>query len=108
MILARIIDLSGTNVLVAQIVENEQRDDMTPLEEAHAYHRLVEDLGGDVELAATKLGKMPWRITERTCRKSRRALRLRRRQHDRLLLRRPQHLPWGAPHHPVGSGRFWG
>jgi hypothetical protein len=35
----------------------------------------------------------------------RRALRLRRRQHDRLLLRRPQHLPRRAPHHPIGLRR---
>ena len=67
MILARVLDLTGTDVLVGQIVENDQREPMSPLEEAHAYQRLVEELGGDVELAAKKLGKMPWRITERTC-----------------------------------------
>jgi ParB family transcriptional regulator, chromosome partitioning protein len=67
-ILARVLDdISEVDVLVAQIVENTQRADMTPLEEGRAYQRLVDQLGGDVELVAKKLGKMPWRITERTC-----------------------------------------
>jgi hypothetical protein len=40
-----------------------------------------------------------------SARSSRRALRLRWRQHDRLLLRHPQHLPRGASHHPIGLRR---
>jgi hypothetical protein len=34
----------------------------------------------------------------------RRALRLSRRQHDRLLFRRSRDLPCGASHHPIGVG----
>jgi ParB family chromosome partitioning protein len=57
--------LEGANILIAQIVENAQRQDMTPLEEADAYQRVVEQLG-DVELAAKRLGKSTFRVTERT------------------------------------------
>jgi ParB family chromosome partitioning protein len=66
MILARVLDLTGTDVLVTQIIENAAREPMTALEEAHAYQRLVDELGGDVEAAAKALGKVPFRITERT------------------------------------------
>lgn len=67
LILARIIELSGADVLVHQIVENAQRADMTPLEEARAYQRLVDDLAGNIELAAKRLGKPKFRLTERLC-----------------------------------------
>jgi ParB family chromosome partitioning protein len=66
-IAALVTELSADDVLAVQIIENLQREDMTVLEEAHAYQRLVAECGGDVDLAAKKLGKAPWRITERTC-----------------------------------------
>lgn len=67
LILARIVDIAGTDVLVQQIVENAQRADMTPLEEAHAYQRLVDDLDGNIELAAQRLGKPGFRLSGRLC-----------------------------------------
>lgn len=64
---AIVVDLDAAAIRVAQIVENTQRKDMTPLEEAHAYQALVDELGGDVDAAAKKLGMQSWRVTERTC-----------------------------------------
>jgi ParB family transcriptional regulator, chromosome partitioning protein len=64
---AIITDLSADDVLAVQIIENLQREDMSALEEANAYQRLIDECGGDVEVAAKKLGKMSWRLTERTC-----------------------------------------
>ena len=51
---------------ILAIVENLQRADLTPLEEARAYQRII-DTGATVEELAHRLGlKQPWRITERT------------------------------------------
>jgi len=54
-------------VLDHQIIENVQRQAMTPLEEARAYQRRLDQLGGDHAELARRLGlKQAWRITERT------------------------------------------
>jgi ParB family chromosome partitioning protein len=61
-------DLSDADILNAQIIENIQRQPMSPLEEAVAYQRAVDRNGGDIALTAKRLGmKQAWRITERTC-----------------------------------------
>jgi ParB family chromosome partitioning protein len=52
---------------VLAIVENLQREDISPLEEAHAYQRMLDQYALTVEELAAKLGlRQPWRITERT------------------------------------------
>jgi ParB family chromosome partitioning protein len=49
----------------AAIIENLQRKDITPLEEAHAFQKRL-DAGVPLEELARRLGKAPHRITERT------------------------------------------
>ena len=65
-ILGIVRDMVPSDVFVAQIVENLQRRDISPLEEAVAYQRLVDEMGGDINAAATRIGIMAYRITERT------------------------------------------
>jgi ParB family chromosome partitioning protein len=48
---------SGESTLVEALVENVQRQDLTPLEEAHAYRQLLEDTGMSQEQLATRVGK---------------------------------------------------
>jgi ParB family chromosome partitioning protein len=48
---------SGESTLVEALVENVQRQDLTPLEEAHAYKQLLEDTGMNQEQLATRVGK---------------------------------------------------
>lgn len=63
---AEVVDMVPADVRIAQIVENLQRQSMTPLEEAAAYQREL-DGGMTVASLAARLGlKQPWRITERT------------------------------------------
>src|SRR5579871_2375454 len=58
--------MSNLDVMVEAIVENNVRRDVTPLEEAIAYQRCLDE-GLSVEELAEKLGfKQAWRITERT------------------------------------------
>lgn len=54
------------DVRVKQIIENDQRQDVTPLEQARSYQTLMDETGWSVEQLAARLGKAPWRITERT------------------------------------------
>jgi ParB family transcriptional regulator, chromosome partitioning protein len=62
---AVIIYASAEQARIASIVENLQRVDITPLEEAHAYQQML-DAGLTVCELAKRLGlKQPWRITER-------------------------------------------
>lgn len=49
--------LTDVQVLEAQLVENVQRDDIHPLEEAEAYQRLVDTAGYTVEMLAAKVGR---------------------------------------------------
>ncbi len=48
---------SGRSTLVEALVENVQRQDLTPLEEAHAYQQLLENYGMSQEDVATRVGK---------------------------------------------------
>lgn len=47
----------GDSTLVEALVENVQRRDLTPLEEAHAYKQLLEDYGMTQEKVADRVGK---------------------------------------------------
>ena len=48
---------SGQTTLVEALVENVQRQDLTPLEEAHAYKQLLENTGMSQEQVAERVGK---------------------------------------------------
>lgn len=47
----------GDSTLVEALVENVQRQDLTPLEEAHAYRQLLENYGMSQEQVADRVGK---------------------------------------------------
>jgi len=55
-----------TTVRVMQIIENDQRQDVTPLEQARSYQALMDSTGWTVEELGARIGKAPHRITERT------------------------------------------
>ena len=48
---------TGDTTLVEALVENVQREDLTPLEEAHAYKQLLENTGMNQEQIAKRVGK---------------------------------------------------
>lgn len=48
---------TGETTLVAALIENVQRQDLTPLEEAHAYKQLLENTGMSQEQVADQVGK---------------------------------------------------
>jgi len=48
---------SGHSSLIEALIENVQRQDLTPLEEAHAYKQLLEDTGMNQEQVAERVGK---------------------------------------------------
>ena len=48
---------TGDSTLVEALVENVQRQDLTPLEEAHAYQELLENYGMTQEQVASRVGK---------------------------------------------------
>jgi len=50
-------DLSDRDTLEVALVENLQREDLTPLEEAEAYRRLMEEFGHTQEVLAKAVGK---------------------------------------------------
>ncbi len=50
-------DLDDISVLKIQTIENMQREDVHPLDEAEGYHRLIEKAGYDVEVLAEEVGK---------------------------------------------------
>lgn len=49
--------VSDAEMLEMSIVENIQRENLNPMEEADAYHRLISDFGLTQEQAATRVGK---------------------------------------------------
>jgi ParB family chromosome partitioning protein len=48
---------TGETTLVEALIENVQRQDLTPLEEAHAYKQLLENTGMNQEQVAERVGK---------------------------------------------------
>lgn len=50
-------EISDSEMLEMSIVENIQRENLNPMEEAHAYHRLIEEFGLTQEQAAQRVGK---------------------------------------------------
>jgi ParB family chromosome partitioning protein len=50
-------EATGTHTLIEAIVENVQRADLSPLEEARAYHRLLEEYGMSQDQIAGRVGK---------------------------------------------------
>lgn len=63
---AEIVDASDEQVAIEAIAENLQRRNVTPLEEAFAYKRAMDEFGMTVEELARKLGIcQPRRIAER-------------------------------------------
>ena len=48
---------TGQTTLVEALIENVQRQDLTPLEEAHAYKQLLENTGMNQEQIAERVGK---------------------------------------------------
>ncbi len=55
-----------TTIRVMQIIENDQRQDVTPLEQARSYQALMDSTGWTVEELGARIGKAPHLITERT------------------------------------------
>jgi ParB family chromosome partitioning protein len=49
--------VSDTEMLEMSIVENIQRENLNPMEESEAYHRLIEEFGLTQEQAAVRVGK---------------------------------------------------
>lgn len=52
-------NLTDHQALQIQIIENLQRRDIHPLDEAHGYQRLLDDIGMTVKQIAEKVGKSP-------------------------------------------------
>ena len=53
-------------IAVRQIVENDQRADVPPLEQARSYQALMDKMGWTAAELGARIGKAPHRITERT------------------------------------------
>src|ERR1019366_6101258 len=63
---ANLIDITDSERDILAIVENLQREGITPLEEGRAFQKVI-DSGVTAEELAHRLGlKQPWRITDRT------------------------------------------
>ncbi|HET9525260.1 MAG TPA: ParB/RepB/Spo0J family partition protein [Pyrinomonadaceae bacterium] len=50
-------DVADQNLLEIALIENIQREDLNPIEEAHAYKRLIENVGLTQEALATRVGR---------------------------------------------------
>jgi ParB/RepB/Spo0J family partition protein len=58
-------ELDDAATLKIQIIENLQREDVHPLDEADGYARLIKEGGYEVELVAQELGKSPSYVYQR-------------------------------------------
>jgi ParB/RepB/Spo0J family partition protein len=64
---AIVIDPPDTaDVRVKQIIENDQRADVPPLEQARSYQALMDEMGWTPVELGQRIGKAPHRVTERT------------------------------------------
>ena len=64
---AEVVEIDDQAAAEQAIVENLQRVDISPLEEAAAYQNMLDRYGYTVEQLAKRIGmKQPWRISERT------------------------------------------
>jgi ParB/RepB/Spo0J family partition protein len=54
------------DVRVKQIIENDQRADVPPLEQARSYQALMDEMGWTPAELGARIGKAAWRIAERT------------------------------------------
>lgn len=60
-------EMGDAEMMIDAIIENDQRVDVSPMEQAIAYQKAMDQLGMTVEELAKKLGILqPWRIVERT------------------------------------------
>ncbi|GAA0437043.1 stage 0 sporulation protein Spo0J [Lentibacillus halophilus] len=50
-------DLTDEKMMEVALLENLQREDLTPIEEAHAYHNLMNELGVTQDTLSKRLGK---------------------------------------------------
>ena len=62
---ARIVDISDSETILWQLVENSQRLDVHPYEEAHGFQRLLDMPGYDVATLVEKSGKSPAHVYAR-------------------------------------------
>ncbi len=56
-------EASGQEMLELALIENVQRADLNPLEEAEAYHQLIEEFGLSHDAVATRVGKSRVAVT---------------------------------------------
>lgn len=64
-ILCQVSNVNDVQLSIDAIIENDQRVDVTPLEQARSYQRMIDVHMMDLEALAQKLGKPQHRITER-------------------------------------------
>ena len=62
---AEVRDLNDEEVLQIQLVENLQRENLTPLEEAETFRRMVKDLGWTHREIGSKVGKSRTYVTNK-------------------------------------------
>ncbi|WP_446898158.1 ParB/RepB/Spo0J family partition protein [Clostridium sp. LBM24168] len=60
---AIIMDLSDSDILEVSLIENIQRQDLNPIEEAIAYKKLIDDFGLKQDELANKIGKSRTAVT---------------------------------------------
>lgn len=59
----RLLDISTQEALEISLLENVQRADLSPMEEARGYEKLIQDLGYTQEMLSEKLGKSRAHLT---------------------------------------------
>lgn len=62
---AHIRELTPEEVSLLRATENVQREDLTPIEEARTYNRMINDLGMSIEAVASKVGISPGVVRRR-------------------------------------------
>lgn len=62
---ATVVEASEADILIDRAIENLQRVDLTPVEEASQYQDLINDGGMSIEEIARKVGKKPGTIERR-------------------------------------------